>query len=102
MNFDDKITSVHHVESEDFDYLLINFESCHLDIFVFTGTEFSIVTSLSNVGHMERWFTFEYEKEIFFLTVGKEACGKNEGNLWKFDGDRFTVSRFIFFNKKPN
>ncbi|XP_043288251.1 uncharacterized protein fs(1)N [Venturia canescens] len=89
MNFDRKIISVHQYELEHLDYLLISFDSCHLDVFVFTGMEFTRVTSLSNVGYIERWFTFSCQDEIFFLTVGKQACGKNQGNLWKLDGDRF-------------
>ena len=100
LDFDRSIVSVHQFASGDFDYLLVNFDTCHLEIFSFTGTEFVPVKVVSSFGYIERWFTFYFEGQIYFLTVGsqqqhQQACGKSDkglGNLWKFADNQFIVS----------
>ncbi|XP_035739608.1 uncharacterized protein LOC118449304 [Vespa mandarinia] len=94
-----RILSVHYFEIEDLDILLISYETCHLDVFQFTGRKFKSIASIPDFGQIENWITLNHNNSLYFLVMGKQKCGKNSTNLWKLDNDRF-VHIYQFENVK--
>ncbi|XP_012274820.1 uncharacterized protein LOC105696704 [Orussus abietinus] len=88
-SFNQSILSVHHFESNGLDYLLVNFDTCRMNAFMFDGVEF-VDVNIPEVALIHRWITFDFESRTYFLTIGAPGCGRNSGNLWKFEGNEFT------------
>ncbi|XP_058805906.1 uncharacterized protein LOC131672587 [Phymastichus coffea] len=85
LKFDKKIESIYHFEFNDTDYVLVNFEICHMDIYVHTNEGFSLFANISNFGNINQYLDFNYNKKLYFVTVGKAQCGKNSGNVWMLE-----------------
>ncbi|KAG7197315.1 hypothetical protein KM043_018433 [Ampulex compressa] len=89
LQFDDKIISVHYFELDEFEYLLISYDTCRMNAFVFDGAEFELAGTIDDFGIVQRWITFRSNDTLYFVTLGKPACGRNSGNLWRFENDEF-------------
>lgn len=95
LDFDQTILSVHHFELRDIDYIMVNFESCNLDVFAYTSTGFILAANISNFGYVKQFITLGYKDNLYFVTFGKSECGRNSGNLWSLENDRFKVNTFF-------
>jgi hypothetical protein len=91
LQFDQKIISFHHFEMKNKDYIMINFETCYVDIFSYTNSTFIIAANTSNFGFVKHYITLNYEEKLYFLTIGKSACGRSRGNLWSFENMKIDV-----------
>lgn len=104
LDFDVPVRSAHHFEALDSEYLMINLEQCFLNTFIYNGSRFTLVSSVSDFDAVDHWITLKYENEIYLVTVGSGACEKSFANLWKFEENSLTVSitRFWFLRISEN
>ncbi|KAK2582473.1 hypothetical protein KPH14_004779 [Odynerus spinipes] len=84
-----RILSVHHFELDDLDFLLISYDTCHVNVLQFTGTKFKLIASIANFGYVERWITLNHENVLYFVAIGERACKRSSINLWKLEDDEF-------------
>ncbi|OXU21662.1 hypothetical protein TSAR_016063 [Trichomalopsis sarcophagae] len=89
LDFDQTISSVHHFELRNTDYMMVNFESCNLDVFAYTNKGFVLAANISNFGYVKQFITLHYKDHLYFVTFGKSDCGRNSGNLWSLENNQF-------------
>ncbi|XP_076237942.1 female sterile (1) Nasrat [Calliopsis andreniformis] len=89
IEFDNRIVSLHYFDLDGSDYLLVNYDTCHMHVYLFTGTKFELLNSVPNFGVVDRWSTFRHLDTVYFLTSGPDSCGRGPVNLWKLEEDNF-------------
>lgn len=102
IKFHSNIVSVHHFELDDFDYIILSYNTCHMRMYSFTGTKFELVVNISDFGVVEQWTTYKHDQALYFLTSGPSSCGRSPTNLWKLKDDKFRVSFSVIFETKSD
>lgn len=90
LQFDRKISSFHHFQSKNVDYIIVNFETRDLQIYTVKG--FKLVAFVQDVGAINQYITLNYKDEVYFVTFGKPDSLRNSGNIWTFRNNNFQVS----------
>lgn len=92
LQFDKQIESMHHFEFNNTDYILVNFETCQVDIYAYTNEGFSLFANASEFGNVKEYLDFNYENNLYLITVGKLKCGRDSASLWMLMNDQLVVS----------
>ena len=91
MEFEQKVSSIHHFEHKNKNYLAVSYESCELRMFVFIGDSFKILSLKSDFVVVKKWITMTFKRNLYLFTIGKAGCGRNTGNLWSFSKHQLQV-----------
>ncbi|XP_017877319.1 uncharacterized protein LOC108623376 [Ceratina calcarata] len=89
IEYNSSIVSSHYFELNDLDYLTLSYDDCQMHMYQFTGETFELVANVIDFGVIEKWSTFERDQTLYFLTLGKNSCGRSSVNLWKLKDDDF-------------
>ncbi|KAF3425333.1 hypothetical protein E2986_03027 [Frieseomelitta varia] len=77
IEFDRDIVSAHYFELDNLDYITISYDSCHMRVYSFNGMKFELVNDISDFGVVEQWTTFKHDGVLYFLTSGRNSCGRS-------------------------
>jgi len=90
--FDGNIHNIHTVEINDMNYILINYNICHIKLLLYTQTDFQVIDEVSDFGLINQWMFFKLNRVLYLLTSVKRTCGRSLNNLWKLENNRIVVS----------
>ncbi|KYM93270.1 hypothetical protein ALC53_00206, partial [Atta colombica] len=86
--FDGNIHNIHTVEINDMNYILINYNICHIKLLLYTQTDFQVIDEVSDFGLINQWMFFKLNRVLYLLTTVKRTCGRSLSNLWKLENNR--------------
>ncbi|KYN26666.1 hypothetical protein ALC57_03966 [Trachymyrmex cornetzi] len=86
--FDGDIHNIHTVEINDMDYILINYNICHIKLLLYIQTDFQVIDEVSDFGLIDQWTFFKLNRVLYLLTTAKQTCGRSLSNLWKLENNR--------------
>ncbi|KYN38109.1 hypothetical protein ALC56_07509 [Trachymyrmex septentrionalis] len=86
--FDGDIYNILTVEINDMDYMLINYNICHIKLLLYTQTDFQVIDEISDFGLIDQWMFFKLNPVLYLLTTAKRTCGRSLSNLWKLENNR--------------
>jgi len=90
--FDGDIYDIRNIEVNDVDYMLINYNTCHIKLLSYTQTDFQVIDEVSDFGLIDQWIFFKSNRVLYMLTFAKHTCGRNLNNIWKLENNRLMVS----------
>ncbi|KAL0124299.1 hypothetical protein PUN28_006268 [Cardiocondyla obscurior] len=86
--FEGDIHSVRHIEVNDVDYILVNYNVCHVKLLSYVATNFQVIDQVSDFGLIDQWIFFKSNNTLYMLTTVKRACGRSFNNVWKLESNR--------------
>jgi len=90
--FDGDIYDIRNVEVNDVDYMLVNYNTCHIKLLSYTQTDFQVIDEVSDFGLIDQWIFFKSNRVLYMFTIAKRTCGRNPNNIWKLENNRLMVS----------
>nr|XP_033339168.1 uncharacterized protein LOC117227773 isoform X1 [Megalopta genalis]XP_033339169.1 uncharacterized protein LOC117227773 isoform X2 [Megalopta genalis] len=88
-DFENRIVSLHQFELDGLDYLIISYNTCRMQTYLFKEGKFESVANVTDFGFVHGWITFRDNENLYFLTSGTPVCGRNSTNLWKLENNEF-------------
>lgn len=90
--FDGDIHNIYNVQINDMDYMLVNYNICHIKLLLYTQTDFQVIDEVSDFGLIDKWIFFKSNRVLYLLTIAKRTCGRSLNNIWKLENNRMVVS----------
>lgn len=90
--FEGDIHDIRTIELDNFDYILVNYDTCRMKLILYTQTDFQVVDEVSDFGLIDKWIFFKSNRPLYLLTIAKRTCGKSLNNIWKLENNRLMVS----------
>ncbi|XP_011876315.1 PREDICTED: uncharacterized protein LOC105566711 [Vollenhovia emeryi] len=86
--FEGDIHDIRNVEVNDVDYMLVNYNICHIKLLSYTQTDFQVIDEVFDFGLIDQWMFFKSNRVLYLLTIAKHACGRSLNNIWKLEDNR--------------
>ncbi|KAL6423512.1 hypothetical protein ACFW04_010230 [Cataglyphis niger] len=86
--FEGDIHDIRTIELDNFDYILVNYDTCRMKLILYTQTDFQVVDEVSDFGLIDKWIFFKSNRPLYLLTIAKRTCGKSLNNIWKLENNR--------------
>ncbi|KYQ51518.1 hypothetical protein ALC60_09391 [Trachymyrmex zeteki] len=86
--FDGDIHNIYNVQINDMDYMLVNYNICHIKLLLYTQTDFQVIDEVSDFGLIDKWIFFKSNRVLYLLTIAKRTCGRSLNNIWKLENNR--------------
>jgi len=90
--FDGDIYDIRNVAVNDVDYMLVNYNTCHIKLLSYTQNDFQMIDEVSDFGLIDQWIFFKSNRVLYMLTFAKRTCGRNLNNIWKLENNKLMVS----------
>lgn len=91
LEFEGGIHDIRNVEVNDVDYMLVNYNDCHVKLLSYVQTDFQVIDEVSDFGLIDRWIFFKSNRVLYLLTIAKRTCGRGLNNIWKLESNRLMV-----------
>lgn len=92
--FEGDIHDIRNVDVNDVDYVLVNYNTCHIKLLSYTQTDFQVIDEVADFGLIDQWRFFKSNRVLYLLTIAKRACNRSLNNIWKLENNRLTVCSF--------
>lgn len=86
------IHDIRYVELNDLQYVLVNYDTCRIQVLLYTQNDFQTVDDVSDFGLIDQWTFFKSTDILYLHTTVKNTCGKRPNNIWKLENNRLMVS----------
>ncbi|XP_029669423.1 uncharacterized protein LOC115239185 [Formica exsecta] len=86
--FEGDIHDIRTIEFDNFDYILVNYDTCRIKLILYTQTDFQVVDEVSDFGLIDKWIFFKSNRSLYLLTIAKHICGRSLNNIWKLENNR--------------
>lgn len=86
------IHDIRYVELNDLQYVLINYDTCRVQILLYTQVDFQVVDDASDFGLIDQWTFFKSADALYLHTTAKHTCGRSLNNIWKLENNKLSVS----------
>ncbi|XP_072767506.1 uncharacterized protein Fs(1)n isoform X2 [Anoplolepis gracilipes] len=87
LEFEGDIHDIRTIELDNFDYILVNYDTCRMKLILYTQTDFQVVDEVSDFGLIDKWI-FLKSDPLYLLTIAKRTCGRSFNNIWKLENNR--------------
>lgn len=91
LEFEGDIHDIRNVEVNDVDYMLVNYNACHVKLLSYIQTDFQVIDEVSDFGLIDQWIIFKSNRVLYLLTIAKRTCGRSPHNIWKLENNRLMV-----------
>jgi len=92
LDLDGDVHDIRKVESDNLDYVLVNYGTCRLKLLLYSELGFKETDEISDFGLIDRWIFLKSNRSLHLLTIANRSCGKGLNNIWKLENDKLTVS----------
>lgn len=111
LEFEGDIHDIRNIEVNDVDYMLVNYNVCHVKLLSYVQNDFQVIDEVSDFGLIDQWIIFKSNRVSYLLTIAKRTCGRSPHNIWKLENNRLVVCnarkqiknesalKFIFISK---
>lgn len=89
--FEGDIHDIRNVEINNTDYMLVNYNICHIKLLLYTQTDFQVIDEISDSGLIDQWIFFKSNHVLYLLTIAKHTCGRSLNNIWKLENNKLMV-----------
>ncbi|XP_011699083.1 PREDICTED: uncharacterized protein LOC105456604, partial [Wasmannia auropunctata] len=86
--FDGDIHDIRNIEVNEVDYMLVNYNICHMKLLSYIQTDFQVIDEVSDFGLIDQWTFFKLNHVLYLLTIAKRTCGRSVNNIWKLENNK--------------